>query len=117
MVGPTCNAIDPLSAEPAAVYDGPRALRLLPGSCSTATHSVQSAGGTSCGAVLPARTAQKRLSFGRKSPHHLIRPKVRRQESLANVKKAMGPDWYLKKKNRHSRPRKLTARNVRYIEQ
>ncbi|KAF4033951.1 hypothetical protein GN244_ATG14160 [Phytophthora infestans] len=42
---------------------------------------------------------------------------VRRQESLPNVEKVMGPDWYLKKKNRHSRPRKLTARNVRFIEQ
>ncbi|KAF4042062.1 hypothetical protein GN244_ATG05428 [Phytophthora infestans] len=43
--------------------------------------------------------------------------KVRRQESLANVMKAMGPDRYPKKAKRHSRPRKRTARNVRYIEQ
>ncbi|KAF4044272.1 hypothetical protein GN244_ATG03361 [Phytophthora infestans] len=43
---------------------------------------------------------------------------VRRQESLANVKKAMGPDWYpKKKKKKHSRPCKLTARNANYIEQ
>ncbi|KAF4045504.1 hypothetical protein GN244_ATG02110 [Phytophthora infestans] len=42
---------------------------------------------------------------------------VRRQESLSNVKKAMGPDWYPKKKKRRSRPRKLTARNAKYIEQ
>ncbi|KAF4028473.1 hypothetical protein GN244_ATG19861 [Phytophthora infestans] len=43
--------------------------------------------------------------------------KVRRQESLANVKKAMGPDWYPKKKKRRSRHRMLTARSVKYIEQ
>ncbi|KAI9990858.1 hypothetical protein PInf_018474 [Phytophthora infestans] len=42
---------------------------------------------------------------------------VRRQESLANVKKAMGPDWYPKKKKRRSRPRQLPARNAKYIEQ
>ncbi|KAF4034049.1 hypothetical protein GN244_ATG13932 [Phytophthora infestans] len=102
---------------------GPTGLRRTPkraasaaGSCSTATHSVQSAGGTSCGAVLPARTAQKRLSSEEKPPPP-DSAEVRRQESLANVKKAMGPDWYPKKKKRRSRPRKLTARNAKYIEQ
>ncbi|KAF4029906.1 hypothetical protein GN244_ATG18348 [Phytophthora infestans] len=42
---------------------------------------------------------------------------VRRQESLANAMKAMDPDWYPKRKKRRSRPRKLTARNAKYIEQ
>ncbi|KAI9988911.1 hypothetical protein PInf_022858 [Phytophthora infestans] len=42
---------------------------------------------------------------------------VRRQENLSNVKKAMGPEWYPKKKKRRRRPRKLTARNAKYIEQ
>ncbi|KAF4041767.1 hypothetical protein GN244_ATG05990 [Phytophthora infestans] len=43
--------------------------------------------------------------------------KVRRQESLANVMKAMGPDWYPKIKKRRSRPCKLTVRNAKYIEE
>ncbi|KAI9979546.1 hypothetical protein PInf_029027 [Phytophthora infestans] len=38
-------------------------------------------------------------------------------ESLASIKKAMGPDWYPKKEKKRSRLRKLTARNVKYIEQ
>ncbi|KAF4045256.1 hypothetical protein GN244_ATG02390 [Phytophthora infestans] len=103
---------------------GPTGLRRIPeraasaaGSCSTATHSVQSAGGTSCGAVLPARTAQKAVEFWEEKPPPPDSADVRRQESLANVKKAMGPDWYPKKKKRRSRPRKLTARNANYIEQ
>ncbi|KAF4042059.1 hypothetical protein GN244_ATG05423 [Phytophthora infestans] len=59
----------------------------------------------------------KAVDFWEKQPPPPYSAEVRRQESLPNVEKVMGPDWYLKKKNRHSRPRKLTARNVRYIEQ
>ncbi|KAF4038516.1 hypothetical protein GN244_ATG09390 [Phytophthora infestans] len=121
MVGPTCKQceakIDPLLLNPQRSTTDPERAASAAGSCSTATHSVQSAGGTSCGAVLPARTAlKKRLSFGRKAPPP-DSAEVRRQESLANVKKAMSPDWYPKKKKRRSRPRKLTARNAKYIEQ
>ncbi|KAF4036426.1 hypothetical protein GN244_ATG11536 [Phytophthora infestans] len=72
MVGPTCKQceakIDPLLLNPQRSTTDPERAASAAGSCSTATHSVQSAGGTSCGAVLPARTAQKRLSSGRKSP-------------------------------------------------
>ncbi|KAF4030907.1 hypothetical protein GN244_ATG17292 [Phytophthora infestans] len=48
---------------------------------------------------------------------YAFRTIMRRQESLANIKKAMGPDWYPKKEKKRSRLRKLTARNVKYIEQ
>ncbi|KAF4032659.1 hypothetical protein GN244_ATG15475 [Phytophthora infestans] len=58
-----------------------------------------------------------RTISGRDIPPPPDSTEVRRQESLANVKKAMGPDWYPKKKKRRSRPRKLTARNAKYIEQ
>ncbi|KAF4038259.1 hypothetical protein GN244_ATG09605 [Phytophthora infestans] len=58
-----------------------------------------------------------RTISGRGSPPPPDSGKVRRKESLANVKKAMGPDWYPKKKKRRSRPLKLTARNAKYIEQ
>ncbi|KAF4046898.1 hypothetical protein GN244_ATG00621 [Phytophthora infestans] len=100
MVGPTCNQceakIDPLLLNPQRSTTDPRARCVC------------------CGKL---QTAQKRLSFGRKSPPP-DSAEVRRQESLANVKKAMGPDWYpKKKKKKRSRPRKLTARNAKYIEQ
>ncbi|KAF4034807.1 hypothetical protein GN244_ATG13216 [Phytophthora infestans] len=59
----------------------------------------------------------KAVEFWKEKPPPPDSAEVRRQESLSNVKKAMGPDWYLKKKKRRSRPRKLTARNAKYIEQ
>ncbi|KAF4028793.1 hypothetical protein GN244_ATG19506 [Phytophthora infestans] len=59
----------------------------------------------------------KAVEFWEEKPPPPDSAEVRRQESLANVKKAMGPDWYPKKKKRRSRPRKLTARNANYIEQ
>ncbi|KAI9983872.1 hypothetical protein PInf_005145 [Phytophthora infestans] len=61
----------------------------------------------------------KAVKFWKEKPVPPDSAEVRRQESLSNVKKAMGPDWYpkKKKKKKRSRPCKLTARNAKYIEQ
>ncbi|KAF4027451.1 hypothetical protein GN244_ATG20939 [Phytophthora infestans] len=59
----------------------------------------------------------KEVKFSDEKPPPPDSAEVRRQESPANVKKVMGPDWYPKKKKRRSSPRKLTARNAKYIEQ
>ncbi|KAF4042665.1 hypothetical protein GN244_ATG04971 [Phytophthora infestans] len=100
MVGPTCKQceakIDPLLLNPQRSTTDPRARCVW------------------CGKL---QTAQKAVEFWEEKPPPPDSADVRRQESLANVKKAMGPDWYPKKKKRRSRPRKLTARNANYIEQ
>ncbi|KAF4033285.1 hypothetical protein GN244_ATG14801 [Phytophthora infestans] len=119
MVGPTCKQceakIDPLLLNPQRSTTDPERAASAAGSCSTATHSVQSAGGTSCGAVLPARTAQKRLSPGRKSPHHLIRPKCAARKAWQTSRRR---DWYPKKEKEDAAAiASLTARNAKYIEQ
>ncbi|KAF4035953.1 hypothetical protein GN244_ATG11949 [Phytophthora infestans] len=94
MVGPTCKQceakIDPLLLNPQRSTTDARRAASAAGSCT--------------------------VEFWEEPPPP-DSAEVRRQESLANVKKAMGPDWYPKKKKRHSCPRKLTARNAKYIEQ
>ncbi|KAI9992808.1 hypothetical protein PInf_014703 [Phytophthora infestans] len=63
------------------------------------------------------KNGPKAVKFWEEKPPPPGSAEVRRQESLANVKKEMGPDWYPKKEKRRSRPRKLTARNAKYIEE
>ncbi|KAF4032715.1 hypothetical protein GN244_ATG15390 [Phytophthora infestans] len=63
---------------------------------------------------IACKNGPKAVKFWEEKPPPPNSAEVRRQESLSNVEEVMGPDWYLKKKYRHSRPRKLTARNVRY---
>ncbi|KAF4042057.1 hypothetical protein GN244_ATG05420 [Phytophthora infestans] len=101
MVGPTCKQceakIDPLLLNPQRSTTDPRARCVCCGKLQN-------------GYAFP-------VEFWEEKPPPPDSAEVRRQESLANVKKAMGPDWYPKKKKRRSRPRKLTARNANYIEQ
>ncbi|KAI9989126.1 hypothetical protein PInf_022870 [Phytophthora infestans] len=99
MVGPTCKQceakIDPLLLNP----------QRIPVRAASAAGSCTSPNGP------------KVVKFWEEEPPPPDSAKVRRQKSLANVKKAMGPDWYPKKKKRRSRPRKLTTQNAKYIEQ
>ncbi|KAF4028236.1 hypothetical protein GN244_ATG20095 [Phytophthora infestans] len=101
MVGPTCKQceakIDPLLLNPQR-STGRAAGRDIVRRC------------------IACENGPKAVEFWEEKPPPPDSAEVRRQESLANVKKAMGPDWYPKKKTRRSHPRKLTARNAKYIE-
>ncbi|KAF4032862.1 hypothetical protein GN244_ATG15225 [Phytophthora infestans] len=76
MVGPTCKQceakIDPLLLNPQRSTTDPERAASAAGSCT--------------------------VEFWEEKPPPPDSAEVRRQESLANVKKAMGPDWYPKKK-------------------
>ncbi|KAF4033776.1 hypothetical protein GN244_ATG14332 [Phytophthora infestans] len=56
----------------------------------------------------------KAVKFWEEKPHHLSRPKSAAREACQTSRRR---DWYPKKKKRRSSPRKLTARNAKYIEQ
>ncbi|KAF4041344.1 hypothetical protein GN244_ATG06411 [Phytophthora infestans] len=106
MVDPMCKQceakIDPLLLNPQR---------------STTDDRARAAGRDIVRRCIACENGPKAVEFWEGKPPPPDSAEVRRQESLANVKKAMGPDWYPKKRKRRSRPRKLTARNVRYIEQ
>ncbi|KAF4041777.1 hypothetical protein GN244_ATG05993 [Phytophthora infestans] len=86
------------------------------GSCSTATHRTIS-GRDIVRRCIACESGPKAIEFWEEKLPPPDSTKVRRQESLANVMKAMGPDWYPKIKKRRSRPCKLTVRNAKYIEE
>ncbi|KAF4045180.1 hypothetical protein GN244_ATG02564 [Phytophthora infestans] len=70
MVGPTCKQceakIDPLLLNPQRSTTDPE--RAASAAEAAVRLRIQSAGGTSCGAVLPARTAQNAVEFWEEKP-------------------------------------------------
>ncbi|KAI9987429.1 hypothetical protein PInf_023468 [Phytophthora infestans] len=97
-------------------------LRRMPGRAASVAGSCSGyAFRTICGRDIVRRciaceNGPKAVEFWEEKPPPPGSAEVRRKESLSNVKKAMGPDWYPKKKKRRSRPRKLTAQNAKSIE-
>ncbi|KAF4042063.1 hypothetical protein GN244_ATG05427 [Phytophthora infestans] len=121
MVGPTrkqCEAkIDPLLQNPQRSTTDSRARCICCGKLQYGYAFRTISGRGSERHCIVCENDPTAVEFWEEKPPPPDSAEMRHQECLANVKKVMGPDWYLKKKNRHSRPRKLTTRNVRYIEQ
>ncbi|KAF4033039.1 hypothetical protein GN244_ATG15050 [Phytophthora infestans] len=121
MVGPTCKQceakIDPLLLNPQRSTTDPRARCVCCGKLQYGYAFRTISGRDIVRRCIACENGPKAVEFWEEKPPPPDSAELRRQESLANVKKAMGPDWYPKKKKRRSRPRKLTARNAKYIEQ
>ncbi|KAF4041752.1 hypothetical protein GN244_ATG05997 [Phytophthora infestans] len=118
MVGPTCKQceakIDPLLLNPQRSTTDPRARCVC---CKKLQYGYPFRTISGWGSVrhcIACKNGPKAVKFWEEKPPPPNSAEVRRQESLSNVEEVICPDWYLKKKNRHIRPRKLTARNVRY---
>ncbi|KAF4036951.1 hypothetical protein GN244_ATG10972 [Phytophthora infestans] len=120
MVGLTCKQceakIDPLLLNPQRSTTDPRARCVCCGKLQYGYAFRTISGRDIVRRCIACENGPKAVEFWEEKPPPPDSAEVRRQESLANVKKAMGPDWYPKKKKRRSRPRKLTARNAKYIE-
>ncbi|KAF4032926.1 hypothetical protein GN244_ATG15162, partial [Phytophthora infestans] len=116
-VGPTCKQceakIDP-PAEPAAVYDGcPGALRRLRKlQYGYAFRTIS--GRDIVRRCIACENGPKAVKFWEEKPPPPESAEVRRQGSLSNVKKER---LVPQEEKERSRPRKLTARNAKYIEQ
>ncbi|KAF4032866.1 hypothetical protein GN244_ATG15229 [Phytophthora infestans] len=86
MVGPTCKQceakIDPLLLNPQRSTTDPRARCVCCGSCSTATHSVQSAGRDIVRRCIACKNGPKAVEFWEEKPPPPDSAEVRRQESL-----------------------------------
>ncbi|KAF4028633.1 hypothetical protein GN244_ATG19679 [Phytophthora infestans] len=121
MVGPTCKQceakIDPLLLNPQRSTTDPRARCVCCGKLQYGYALRTISGRDIVRHCIACKNGPKAVKFWEEKLQPPGSAEVRRQESLSNVKKAMGPDWYPKKKKRRSRPRKLTARNAKYIEQ
>ncbi|KAF4034048.1 hypothetical protein GN244_ATG13931 [Phytophthora infestans] len=122
MVGPTCKQfeakIDPLLLDPQWSTTDIRAHCVCCWKLQYGYAFRRISGRGIVRRCIACENGPKAVEFWGEKPPPPDSTEVRRQESLANVKKAMGPDWYpKKKKKKRSRPCKLTARNAKYIEQ
>ncbi|KAF4027358.1 hypothetical protein GN244_ATG21041 [Phytophthora infestans] len=121
MVSPTCKQceakIDPLLLSPQRSTTDPRARCVCCWKLQYGYAFRTISGRGSVRHCIACKNGPKAIKFWREKLSPPDSAEVRRQESLAIVKKAISPDWYPKKKTRRSRPRKLTARNAKYIEQ
>ncbi|KAF4038515.1 hypothetical protein GN244_ATG09389 [Phytophthora infestans] len=120
MVGPTCKQceakIDPLLLNPQRSTTDPRARCVCCKKLQYGYAFRTISGRDIVRRCIACENGPKAAEFWEEKLLPPDSTKVRRQESLANVMKAMGPDWYPKIKKRRS-PCKLTVRNAKYIEE
>ncbi|KAF4027895.1 hypothetical protein GN244_ATG20459 [Phytophthora infestans] len=121
MVGPTCKQceakIDPLLLNPQRSTTDARARCVGCGKLQYGYALRTISGRGSVRRCIACENGPKAVEFWEEKLPPPDSTNVRRQESLENAMKAMDPDWYPKRKKRRSRPRKLTSRNAKYIEE
>ncbi|KAF4033037.1 hypothetical protein GN244_ATG15048 [Phytophthora infestans] len=102
MVGPTCKQceakIDPLLQNPQRSTTDARARCVCCGSCSTAYAFRTISGRDIVRRCIACENGPKAVELLGGKARHLVRPKCAARKAWRNVKKAMGPDWYPKKK-------------------